>query len=327
MPVDFVQEQVSREADGRFRKGLSGNPKGRPMGARNKATEAAELVLDGEAEALTRKAVELALEGEASALRLCLERIIPPRRERPVKLTVPSVRGAADLADTMAAITTAATQGTITPGQAAELARRSAAGRLAPKSSPAARTPTNVSPAPVVSTGSIASAGKSSRLPSARNALAPAAPRVTTNPCRSQRAIPIGLDDNVAASISFATRRSISGNSARSIGSAGARLSRHRPQCLRTRLISAWVSRGGTSSWATRVVLASSKSSGTQSHRTPILAPGATAIMFSPPADTMIKAQPVGSSMSRTRRVSTPSPWSEWSAIAAKLSRRRRRRM
>ena len=123
MPVDSVQEQVSREADGRFRKGRSGNPKGRPMGVRNKATEAAELVLDGEAEALTRKAVERALEGEASALRLCLERIIPPRRERPVKLAVPSVRGAADLAGTMAAITTAATEGTIAPGQAAELAR------------------------------------------------------------------------------------------------------------------------------------------------------------------------------------------------------------
>ena len=73
MPVDSVQEQVSRDADGRFRKGRSGNPQGRPMGARNKATEAAELVLDGEAEALTRKAVELALEGEGSALRLCLE--------------------------------------------------------------------------------------------------------------------------------------------------------------------------------------------------------------------------------------------------------------
>src|SRR5207245_11470858 len=91
MPVDSVQKQVSRDGKGRFRKGESGNRKGRPNGARNKATEAAELLLDGdgEAEALIRKAVELALEGDAGALRLCLERIIPPRRARPVKLGLP----------------------------------------------------------------------------------------------------------------------------------------------------------------------------------------------------------------------------------------------
>src|SRR5690348_15838512 len=91
MPVDSVQEQVSREANGRFRKGRSGNPRGRAAGTRNKATQAAEQLLEGEAEALTRRAVELALEGEAGALRLCLERIIPPRRARPVKLGVPAV--------------------------------------------------------------------------------------------------------------------------------------------------------------------------------------------------------------------------------------------
>jgi hypothetical protein len=38
------------------------------------------LLLDGEAEALTRKAVELALDGDASALRLCLDRVVGPRR-------------------------------------------------------------------------------------------------------------------------------------------------------------------------------------------------------------------------------------------------------
>jgi hypothetical protein len=43
-----------------------GNP-GRPKGSRNKATLAAEALLDGEAEALTRKAIELALAGDVTA--------------------------------------------------------------------------------------------------------------------------------------------------------------------------------------------------------------------------------------------------------------------
>ena len=133
--VDSLQKQEGRDArgrfekgrsgnpEGRFIKGQSGNPEGRPPGARNKATETAELLLAGEAEALTRKAVELALAGDAVALRLCLERIIPPRRGRPVQLGLPPVRGAADLGGTMAAITNAAASGAITPGEAAELAR------------------------------------------------------------------------------------------------------------------------------------------------------------------------------------------------------------
>jgi len=113
----------SGNPEGRFRKGRSGNPNGRPPGARNKATETAELLLDGEAAALTRKAVELALAGDAVALRLCLDRIIPPRRGRRVQLGLVPLRGAADLGGAMAAITTAATQGAITPGEAVELAR------------------------------------------------------------------------------------------------------------------------------------------------------------------------------------------------------------
>ena len=123
MPVDSVQEQVERNGNGQFRSGQSGNPAGRPPGSRNKATEAAAFLLDGEAEALTRKAIDLALDGDPSALRLCIARIIPPRRGRPVNFGLPAVRGAADLAAAMAAITTAAGQGAITPGEAAELAR------------------------------------------------------------------------------------------------------------------------------------------------------------------------------------------------------------
>jgi hypothetical protein len=56
------------------------------------------LLLEGEAEALTRKAVELALGGDPAALRLCLYRLIAPHREPLVPLALPPMRKPADLA-------------------------------------------------------------------------------------------------------------------------------------------------------------------------------------------------------------------------------------
>jgi hypothetical protein len=81
----------------------------------------AELYLDGEAEGLVRKAVEMAYAGDALALRLCLERTIAPRRERPEPVALPPVRSAADLAPAMGAVAAAVARGLITTGQAAEL--------------------------------------------------------------------------------------------------------------------------------------------------------------------------------------------------------------
>ena len=49
-----------------FEKGQSGNPNGRPQGSRNRATLAAEVLLEGEAEKLTRKAVKMALNGDTN---------------------------------------------------------------------------------------------------------------------------------------------------------------------------------------------------------------------------------------------------------------------
>src|SRR5215211_4292561 len=65
-----------------FQPGQSGNPSGRPPGSRNKTTLAVDALLDGEAETLTRKAIELAKAGDLVALRLCLDRICPPRKGR-----------------------------------------------------------------------------------------------------------------------------------------------------------------------------------------------------------------------------------------------------
>jgi len=57
-----------RSEDGTFANGNAGRPKG----ARNKATQAGLALLEGEGEALTRKAIEMALAGDTTALRLCL---------------------------------------------------------------------------------------------------------------------------------------------------------------------------------------------------------------------------------------------------------------
>ena len=77
-------------------KGQSGNPAGRPRRPRMGSAIAVQLALESEAEALGRKAVELALGGDAAALRLCLDRLMPLRRDRAVALALPSVRGAGE---------------------------------------------------------------------------------------------------------------------------------------------------------------------------------------------------------------------------------------
>ncbi len=91
-------EIARRDQAGRFARGASGNPAGRPRGARNKATRAAETLLEGQAEALTQRAIEAALEGDGAALRLCMERILPPVKRRPMELDVGPVESARDVA-------------------------------------------------------------------------------------------------------------------------------------------------------------------------------------------------------------------------------------
>jgi Family of unknown function (DUF5681) len=108
---------------GRFRKGTSGNPAGKRPGTRHKMTLAAELLLDGEAEKLTRKAIDLALAGDAIALRLCLDRILPPRRERPVHVKMPELHSSADATAAMKAIADSVANGEIALGEASELGK------------------------------------------------------------------------------------------------------------------------------------------------------------------------------------------------------------
>lgn len=117
----MTARQRNNAAETRGRPFPPGNP-GRPKGARHRVTVAVEILLEGDAEALTRKAIELGLAGDLTALRLCLDRIAPARRDRPVVVDLPALDTADDGPRALAAIAAAAACGEITPGEALALA-------------------------------------------------------------------------------------------------------------------------------------------------------------------------------------------------------------
>lgn len=111
-------EKTGNKQGKRFQKGQSGNPAGRPKGALNQTTLACQALLDGEAEAITRKAVEIALGGDLTAIRLCMDRLLPPRKERPVSIDLPMMGKYSDMAKFTEAILEAVKSGILTIGEA-----------------------------------------------------------------------------------------------------------------------------------------------------------------------------------------------------------------
>jgi uncharacterized protein DUF5681 len=106
-----------------FQPGESGNPAGRPRGSRNKKTIALEALVDGEAEAVMQKMITLAKMGDDVAMRLCVERMMPPRRERPVPLALPRIETDADARQASADVIEAVAEGEVTPKEAEHLLR------------------------------------------------------------------------------------------------------------------------------------------------------------------------------------------------------------
>lgn len=105
-----------RKSDGTFAPGNKMG--GRTPGSRNKTTLAIEALLDGEHEALTRAAIKKALEGDTTALRLCLDRLAPPRKDSPVSFELPPVRSIEDAVEASSALLTAVAAGEVTPDEA-----------------------------------------------------------------------------------------------------------------------------------------------------------------------------------------------------------------
>lgn len=105
----------------KFQKGQSGNPAGKPKGAKDRRTEMRAL-LQPHADKLIQTAVNLALAGDVQALRICIDRIIPPVREDRLQVDLPDIADAAGCTEAQAAIMKAVASGELLPSQGEALA-------------------------------------------------------------------------------------------------------------------------------------------------------------------------------------------------------------
>src|SRR4051794_39990122 len=107
-----------------FQPGQSGNPGGKPKGTRSHALRKLDAILDGDAESILRKASELAQGGDPTALRaLCLDRLLPPRKDRPVPFELPPIESPADLTKATGALLQAVAASELTPSEAADIGK------------------------------------------------------------------------------------------------------------------------------------------------------------------------------------------------------------
>jgi hypothetical protein len=100
-----------------FQPGQSGNPAGRPKGARGKAAILAEQMFEGEAQNIIRAAIDAAMRGDTAAVRVCLDRVAPRQRDRVVSFELPPLHSAASVLSALADIAAAVSGGDLTPAE------------------------------------------------------------------------------------------------------------------------------------------------------------------------------------------------------------------
>jgi len=115
-------DKMVPKLDTRFQKGQSGNPKGRKQGSRNKASLLLAELIDGQGEKIVQSMIRAALDGDTSAGRCLIDRLVAPRKDRPVCFELPPLVTASDRPKAMAAITAAVASGDLTASEASDLA-------------------------------------------------------------------------------------------------------------------------------------------------------------------------------------------------------------
>lgn len=114
----------------KFQPGVSGNPKGRGAGTKDKRTALRQLLVPHQGK-LLETLIDFAKAGDMTAMKICMDRLMPPLREDPIHVTIPKITSADDCTKAQAAVLNAVAAGDMLPGEGQVLSGLINAQRLA----------------------------------------------------------------------------------------------------------------------------------------------------------------------------------------------------
>jgi hypothetical protein len=104
-----------------FAPNTSGNPAGRPKGARNRVTVTLERIMEGDALEIVAAVLAQAKTGDLTAARLILDRVAPVPRDRRISLDLPAADTADGVDKAVCAVIAAVADGTLLLSEAVAL--------------------------------------------------------------------------------------------------------------------------------------------------------------------------------------------------------------
>lgn len=111
------------QGNGRFKKGQSGNPRGKPKGARHNASLMAEKLFEKDIEIVCNQVINQAKNGNLQAAKIILDRLLPPKKDRPINFKLPFIKNIADAVEAGRLICFAVGNGEITPLEGESLSK------------------------------------------------------------------------------------------------------------------------------------------------------------------------------------------------------------
>jgi hypothetical protein len=122
MAETTMPKQRRRGVGRPFTKGRSGNPRGRPVGARHRAIVALDRIGEDAASDILTVVVAAARGGDIRAAEILLRRVWPERKGRPISIDLPTMKDAITVQDALARVVSATANGALMPDEGEALA-------------------------------------------------------------------------------------------------------------------------------------------------------------------------------------------------------------